>query len=834
MISLYPPQQVSADTLANSIRAHGSALCGSAVGTGKTYVALDVCRQLQQKPLIICPKAVRTAWERACEAIGVTPTGIINYEKLRMGTTPWLLKGKMKKSFVWNLPKGSLLIFDEAHMCKGHDSLNSKMLATARSQGLRCLMLSATPFQDPTDLKAIGYALGLHNYTDYFQWCLKWGCRRNQWNQLEFPKNQADRLIDLAKQIYPGRGHFLTRSDLGDHFAECQIDWTPLDFDADAIAKAYDSVADELDELAARIEADGDDTIHLVELLRARQKVELLKVPVIADIANEYLDAGFSVFVAVNFAASLTALGDRLPGAVFIHGEQKPKDRQPAIDAFQNGSAKVCIANIKAGGVGISLHDTVGGAPRVSLISPSFSAIDLQQALGRVDRAGSKSDVLQRVLVAGGTIEEKICQALRHKLEKMQLTQTFGEAKSLNTKPIIKQPEAVTIQMSETASTPAIPAAQSSGNGHARFSPSQLKHFAKCPGYGPNDTENEAAIIGTRIHEALETDDFTKLQSEWEHWMANQCQQSIHGIIRRHKLTAFEDHREVRLSIRAGTASTYGTCDRLFIQGTTAVAADYKTGKGSIDDAESNWQAFAYAAGVLQKFPHLSVVHFYFIVPQRDEVSYGKFTRAMLPDLLKRIETVLNDAALAHTFWGRGTAPPPEMLHQDAGNCRFCKFVGECPKNGALARNIARAYQSDIEIPEVIHGSDNSNPDEISAMMKIVPIVEAWAAGVKKKARFLAIDQGVELPGFEVATRQGKRSITSATVAYQVASAHGVSVDAFIGAINAVPVGDYEDLIASVAPKGRKQALVAEVMSELFSHGALKHSEESFVLTAKK
>ena len=79
--------------------------------------------------------------------------------------------------------------------------------------------------------------------------------------------------------------------------------------------------------------------------------------------------------------------------------------------------SKIIICNIKAGGVGISLHDKTGERPRASLISPTWSSIDLQQALGRIHRAGGKSKSLQRILYVANTIEEKIADKIKDKLK---------------------------------------------------------------------------------------------------------------------------------------------------------------------------------------------------------------------------------------------------------------------------------------------------------------------------------------------------------------------------------------------------------------------------------
>lgn len=823
MKTLFPQQQTSSQILTKALQRHGAALCGSDTGTGKTLTAVETCRQLNVVPLVVAPKAVLTAWEREFTGQGVPFLGVVGYEKLRACNTKWLKKEG--RNFKWLLPPGAVVIWDEVHRCKSYKSQNAAMLASCKAQGLRPFMLSATPFNDPTELKATGYCLGLHSFSDFYSWALKNGCQKDNWNRLVFNPAKKEFLTRITESIYPGRGHFLRREDLGSHFAECAVSWDPIDFGSDAIANAYAEVSDQLEELAERIASDGAEPISLVELLRARQKVELIKVPVISEMIGDHVDSGMSVFVALNFRASLEALQAKYPAAAIICGGQTQASRQANIDAFQNGTSRVCLANIAAGGVGVSLHDTDGRYPRVALISPSFSAIELQQALGRVDRVGAKTPSVQKILVAAGTVEERICAILQKKLSLFALTKREGDVNLQHT--------SETMTSETLIQVPQEPKPKDGNDGHARFSPSQLKYFHKCPGYGPNNTENEAAIIGTRIHAALETDDDSKLQSEWENWMAAQCRLSIIAIQRRHGMQQnAHDLREVRLAVNAGTFSTYGTCDRLFIKGTSAVAADYKTGRGKIDDAEENWQCFAYTAGIFQKFPEIQTVDFYFITPQRNELSHAKFTRTQLGKLLRDIDTVLATATHVHgAYWDKGIAPPTDVLKQDKDVCRFCRFADRCPKNKALAVEVAVRYKPDIVLPESIHGSDNDNPEQIAAMMKVIPIVEAWAAGVKKKARLMAIEHGVELPGFEVTTRAGKRTITDASAAFALATERGISPEQFLSSIKSVAVGDFEDLIGATAPRGTKQTVIEAVMAELYARGGLKVSDETHTLS---
>ena len=86
------------------------------------------------------------------------------------------------------------------------------------------------------------------------------------------------------------------------------------------------------------------------------------------------------------------------------------------IEKFQNNETDLIILNIQAGSLGISLNDT-HGVPRIALLSPSFSSTDLQQALGRIYRAGSKSAALQRIIYCAHTVEEVICNRLKKKLQ---------------------------------------------------------------------------------------------------------------------------------------------------------------------------------------------------------------------------------------------------------------------------------------------------------------------------------------------------------------------------------------------------------------------------------
>jgi SNF2 family DNA or RNA helicase len=142
---------------------------------------------------------------------------------------------------------------------------------------------------------------------------------------------------------------------------------------------------------------------------------EAAKVPDIVDMVLDAVREGVSVAVFVNFKDTLRALEAALPNCALIYGGQSAEEREQCVNAFQADETHVIVANIAAGGVGVSLHDVRGERPRLSLISPSFNLKEYIQTLGRIHRAGSKSPATQRVLVASKTIEEKVLQSLEEK-----------------------------------------------------------------------------------------------------------------------------------------------------------------------------------------------------------------------------------------------------------------------------------------------------------------------------------------------------------------------------------------------------------------------------------
>lgn len=415
---------------------YDNALDASDTGTGKTYIALAIARHFNIPTIILVPKSSIPKWKKLCKQFKVRAF-VSNYEQFKNGNTehckPYTItKTKRKKdlegnyyeetyeevNFDWIINLKTLVIFDEAHRCKNKETQNSRLLTSVLEKAGHVLCLSATIADNPLQMYAMGIALGLfEDEKGFYRWCYKRGVSRSFYG-LEFSGTKRD-LLKVHNDIFPHHGHRISVEELGDKFPENLIISDAYQMDnSSKIQSVYNNMYHELKKLKNRKKEDKADGRgqHLVEKLRARQEIELLKVPTFTEMAQDLVEEGMSVAVFLNFEESVQALSKRLKTKCLITGNN-PKDREKNRIAFQKGKERIIILNNQAGGESIDLHDEFGNYPRVSLISPTYSAQNLKQILGRLPRAGAKSKVIQKIIFAAGTVEEEVADKVAVKIK---------------------------------------------------------------------------------------------------------------------------------------------------------------------------------------------------------------------------------------------------------------------------------------------------------------------------------------------------------------------------------------------------------------------------------
>lgn len=811
----YPVQESHINLLRNSLVKHKAALDASATGTGKTLCAIIVAKKLEKPVVVVCPKAVIPAWKRELSEQELKAVEVVNYEKLRTGKTG--LGAWNGKKWEWAFETEHLIIWDEAHRCKNPSAQNTKMLIASKNHFN--LMLSATIADDPTELRGVGYLLGLFELPKFWNWCRSYGCKPNPWGAMEFDRRKTGALEKIHSQIMPDKGGRMTVEDMKGHFADNFIVDDPLDFSDDGkIKELYDEMELEMEALKKEMANDSDNPAAraLVAQLRARQAVELCKVPLICNMVEGIVnDEHRNVAVFVNFDATITAILDRLQKTEstvsVIRGKQSEKEREASILRFQNNTSRVILCNMEAGGVGVSLHDTTGERPRTALISPNFNAKSMVQVLGRIHRAGGKSPAIQRILVAEGTVEEKVAKSVKEKIKAQEILN--GSKSSLS-----KDGSGVYYPDDNTG-TSTMPEIDHASRAHAEHSPSALKNFEVCPGYKPKEGTNWAAERGTRIHEALEAEDISRLVDPDEQAIAQKCYDYVVQLEAGHTVK----HKEVRFDIDLGGGEgTFGTCDLcLGFPKKLMRLVDHKTGYGAVEDAEINTQAWAYTIGAFQKFQDVDTIEFYFLMPVRDEVSYAVFKREQLPEMQLRLQTIIK------------RAKDGKIFNPQAGVCDYCGNQAKCPALAKKALLIANKYpETGFEIPDDITG-DKANAEELAQLLKLAPIMESWAEGIRELSRNKAVNEGWELPGFRLQEQKLPRKITSAIQAYDAVK-DTVSLTDFLAACTKVSVPDLENYFAESVPKGKKGQAKQQLVDRLTDSGCLKQEGTTFVLKQEK
>lgn len=430
-MKLKPHQIPHVETLCALLEQRRSAHDGSDTGTGKTYCAAAVAVRLNRRALVVCPLSVVPSWEAVLASAGFTDFRVINWESC------WRKLGRKipfgKGSYFEFTETWPLFIFDEVHRAQQNKTMQGKTLIAATRQvaitGGKILTVSATAADSPMKLGPLGFCLGLHGGSDYLAWLDRHGCPEitmgpkdkpeKQWRQRLFLKSEQQRVItELHDEIYGQRGARMRIVDIPD-FPSTQIDIRLIDGHEKQVQRLDAELRVFYTNRKLRAEFSEDELAKVVFL---RQAMEVAKVPPLMDMIEDALETS-KVAVFANFSATLDAIAaecvKRKWSHGFIRGDQNIHARANTIASFQADQMDVCLANLQAGGVGVSLH-SLFKYPRTSLICPTWSAVDLKQCMGRVHRDGGGPSV-QHIVYFKGTVEEQVAKSVEAKIDRLEL-----------------------------------------------------------------------------------------------------------------------------------------------------------------------------------------------------------------------------------------------------------------------------------------------------------------------------------------------------------------------------------------------------------------------------
>lgn len=767
----YPSQIPHIHNLVESLKKHGAAVDLSDTGTGKTVVACSCAKELGLSLFVVCPKSVIPSWKDKAAACGVPIVEVVNYEKLRLRKA-W----RFNKGFRWPPMPGVLVVFDEAQNMKGKQTLNSKLGLAARQSGNKILLLSATLASNPLEMRASGFILGLHRWGNFWDWAKSYGARENYpFGGFVFDGSPDD-LARLHREIIPSRGSRLRAKDMPE-FPDNLIIPELVESDPRDIRNLEELVRGAFEEKLAGLETEKEREAHeaargLTINLALRQRLEKLKVPHILEAADLAHQEGNAVLIFVNFDDTLTEIAEKLGGRCsVIRGGQSPEERAAAIGAFSHNRVPFCVANTKAGGVGVDGLQDLYGVPRVAIHSPDWSAQTLVQNLGRIHRSNAKSKAVQKILFLAGTLEDTVFHAVKSKAADIQ-TLNDGD---LNPLMSTNEPTATIL-------------ADVQEREHAPYSPSSLGTRSKCCGFRNDETRDKtAAKRGELGHKAVELQDVSIIPEE-----DPQLREAAEACIIYRKdvaasLGAYVTYEEERFDV----LDQWGYLDLVLVnkEHTAAHILDWKFAYGKYE--ANSPQFWAYCLGVWDRFTRVEKITVHVVMPFRDELDVETFTRQ---EHYQKFESEVRSII-------ESSKNPDPAKFSTGRHCEWCALREQCPKLNALAVEVATRYNTDLVIPENVHSSQIADPAQMGLALQLASVLGKWAESVRAHATEMA-KNGAEIPGYHLAARRGKRGVSNPAAAYQLVK-DVVPLEEFLGKVQ-VTYSDLEDLFVSKAPRGQK------------------------------
>jgi len=411
-------------------------------GLGKTYMVLPVIKYLLDNKLLdlksdwpmpilwVAPAAVIPQTLEVINQFGLIGTIFpISYASFRGNLAEKIYWDKTKhpyyETYLYNwkpMSMPSMVVFDECQGLK-NDTSSQTQLSWSIPQGVKRIFISATPYQKVSEARSVvlGVGMTIHDepcttdtVPNLLQRIARWG-RPTQLCQAQMErlrKAMQPYAVFVPKVRYKHKTH-----------TRCRL----IDFETEAEREHYDGYFQAFKKKCEEQNRNANFGRNemLVAMQKFREGAEEVRAGRMAKRAIDTVEQGRQTIVVCNFVEpmrmvyrELKRLGLDEDRISHIVGGQTPTKREAQRQKFQEGKADILLFTMRSGGVGLSLHhDRKEARPRHIIIPPTWSAIDLVQALGRGHRITSISDTTQEVVWYRDTIEETVCSRVEAKLD---------------------------------------------------------------------------------------------------------------------------------------------------------------------------------------------------------------------------------------------------------------------------------------------------------------------------------------------------------------------------------------------------------------------------------
>lgn len=405
-------------------QAASGALLADDMGVGKSFQAVKAARALRRKTVIVCPAHVRGVWERPKELDD--PGGELAkwWPKARV-FDPYGLKAEeisaeydvvvihydivhawVEELTAWGDDELTV-IFDEAHVLLNPTSRRSKACKDLAHAALGRIALTGTPPTDRVrDLFNIVDTISPDRFGGFFPFAIRY-CAAHK-KDVKGPDNTTKTVWD-----------FDGRSNIKE--LRARLDWFCLRRTKREVLDELPAMQRQIVEVRVPPKNRLAMTAQLVnDKRRMRAALDAAadgKHKHVIGLVKDHLEAGMRVVVGTYRRAVCEKLADALnqiAPTAFIHGGIPLTRRPKIISKLAKTKGPCClVANIDCASTGIDLTF----ASVVVMAELVWEPRDLAQFEARSHRFGQDQSVLVQYVIARGTGDELILQAVIHKLD---------------------------------------------------------------------------------------------------------------------------------------------------------------------------------------------------------------------------------------------------------------------------------------------------------------------------------------------------------------------------------------------------------------------------------
>jgi SNF2 family DNA or RNA helicase len=412
---LRPYQKEGADFIVD--HADEGVLLADDLGLGKTRTILCALSELELPAVVVCPAGVKRSWVSEGEKVGVKVKMIsggkvedfdldgvvvINYDIL----PTWL-------PF---LKSAQTVVFDEAHYLINERSRRSRLCKELAAGCSYRIAATATPFTNkPRNLWNVVDTISPGRFGKFFYFAKRYCDAHNETIELRDGDTKTILKCDGATHLKE-LSNRLKQFTIRRMKADVQLELPPQIRQIVEVDVASDSLA---------YEWSLKNTKEARIALSAAAKT---KIPHAVEMADEVVAGGGHVVVFCHekrvVRETVRALEERHVPVFWATGELSPERREKAAaEAARAPSALVVTTHSM--GVGINY---LTYADHAIFLELDYEPHWLIQAAGRLHRQGQRKTVHVRYLVAIGTIDEAIRDAVLNKMDVFE--RTFGSTEA--------------------------------------------------------------------------------------------------------------------------------------------------------------------------------------------------------------------------------------------------------------------------------------------------------------------------------------------------------------------------------------------------------------------